>query len=209
MIIAFEGVDKAGKGTQSALLRDMLANEHGLSAALFDFPTKGTPTGDAVSAYISGGRRSPDTARVMPCLAAADFWAAAPRVESALRTHDVLVLNRSPASNLAYGRAAGLDGAWLHGLTGGHPACGRPAATILLDIPVSESFRRHPENRDTFESDRAFLQDARAAYLSEARRHGWVVVRADRPAGDVHRTVLRRVMPLVRRARRQGGGGAA
>ena len=201
MIIAVEGMDKAGKRTQAAMLRDALQKRH-VDSALIDFPTKGTPTGDAVAAYVKNttraDRRPRDVRHVMPCLAAADLWAAAPRVESALRTHDVLVLNRSPASNLAYGWAAKLDPAWLLHLTAGHPANGTPRITVLLDMPVSESFRRVPEGRDIFESDRRFLSGVRSVYLGEARAHKWVVVRADRPAADVHRAILRSVMPRVR-----------
>ena len=207
MIIAFEGLDKAGKATQSRMLRDALAKTYRIPAALMDFPTRNTPTGDAVAAYIKNTAR-PDlhydsSRRVMPCLAAADLWAAAPRVESALITRDVLVLNRSPASNLAYGLAAKLPRSWLRSLTAGHPAEGTPRLTVLLDIPVAESFRRSPDDRDVFESDRCFLEDVRAAYLSEARRENWTVIRATRPAADVHRTVLRRLLPRIRKTLRR------
>ena len=202
MIVAFEGIDGAGKQTQASLLRESLVKRHRISAALIDFPTKGTPTGDAVAAYVRNttraDRRPRDARHVMHCLAAADLWAAAPRVESALRTHDVLVLNRSPASNLAYGWAAGLSPPWLLRLTDGHPANGTPRITVLLDMPVSESFRRVPEGRDIFESDRRFLSSVRSVYLGEARAHKWVVVRADRPAADVHRAILRMVVPRIR-----------
>ena len=206
MIIAIEGMDKAGKRTQAVLLRDALQKRL-VESALIDFPTKGTLTGEAVAAYFRNTARSdlyPSHHRhVLPCLAAADMWAASGRVESALRMRDVLVLNRSPASNLAYGRAAELNHAWLRSLTAGHPANGTPRLTVLLDMPVSESFRRVPENRDAFESDRHFLNDVRATYLSEARRHKWTVVRANRPAADVHHTILRRVMPRIREVLRQ------
>ena len=206
MIIAIEGIDKAGKRTQSAMLREALQKRL-IMSRLIDFPTKGTPTGDAVSAYLKhlshAGRPHYLERHAMPCLAAADLWAAAPRIESACNMFDVLVLNRSPASNIAYGRAAGLGPEpWLRGLTRGHPA-EAPEFTVLLDIPVPESFRRQPKNRDASESDPGVLRRARAAYLSEARRHNWTVIRADRPAADVHRTILRRLLPGIRKALRR------
>lgn len=210
MIIAFEGLDKAGKGTQSKLLHDALRRQH-VSSRIIDFPTHGTTTGDAVSAYLEDRRQHAPAphapAHVVPCLAAADMWAAAPRVETALDECDVLILNRSPASNIAYGSAAGLSPSWLRMLTDGHPANQSPRLTILLDIPVSESFSRQPDDRDAFESNSKFLERAAAAYVSEARRHDWLYVWAARPADEVHNTILHKSMPRILEAmwRREEG----
>ena len=211
VIVVLEGIDKAGKGTQSARLQ-LALRAAGVRTALFSFPTDGLPTGRAFDSYVrglagGGGLKSPEyDPRVVPLLAAADMWAAAGLMRGQMRRNDVVICNRSPASNKAYGAAAGLDRHWLDSLTRGHPAA-NPDACILLDISAGESFRRcPPEERDAFESDRRFLQSVRAAYLSEAEKHGWAVVRADRPADDVHRAVMRMVMPRISRTLRLHNG---
>ncbi|MDE0091083.1 MAG: dTMP kinase [Thaumarchaeota archaeon] len=196
MIVAIEGVDQAGKHTQSVMLQRAL-KRRGVSAKLFHFPRYDTPIGRAISSHLAAKRRRGIPPQVFHCLQAANKWEFLRVIEGALQDHDVVIMDRYHSSNVIYGAANGVDRRWLEGLERGMPEA---ALTILLDIPVMVSFARRPAGRDKLERDKGFLRSVRSEYLSMARRRRWKVVGADRPKGDVHAEVLGYLLPRLEAA---------
>ena len=196
MIVAIEGVDQAGKHTQSVMLQRAL-KKSGMSVKLFHFPRYDTPIGRAISRHLVAKRRKEIPPQVFHCLQAANKWEFLHVIRDALLSHDVVIMDRYHSSNVIYGAANGVDRKWLENLERGMP---KAKFTILLDIPVGVSFERRPADRDKLERDKKFLGSVRTEYRSMARKRRWKVVNADKPKGDVHAEMLGYLLPRLEAA---------
>ena len=192
-LIAIEGIDGSGKGTQSRLLVDRL-NAAGTRAALLSFPRYDeTFFGARIGDFLNGRFGSLDA--VDPFLAALLF--AGDRLESkpvlvaALAANDVVVLDRYVASNVAHqgAKRAGAERAELvrriehvEFALNGLP---RPDVTVWLDLPVplaarliaAKSARIYTAKAaDLQEADAAHLAATAAVYADLAAGPGWARV---------------------------------
>jgi len=79
--IAIEGIDAAGKKTQSGLLFNYL-NEKGTACELMSFPDYAGPIGRVISGYL--GRKHKFDAKVLFLLHAADMANSSPRIRQLL-----------------------------------------------------------------------------------------------------------------------------
>lgn len=175
MIICIEGGDACGKATQSKILAKRLG------AVLFSFPDYETPVGKLIrrnlqsSWFITSGwdetdsggdpyiRKEPTTnALVLQSLILTNRMERGAELRAATRAGHV-VLDRYDASARVYGALDGLDPSWIAQTNAQLPV--RPDLYILLDAPVEEGFRRRPERRDRYESDRPYLERVRIEYL--------------------------------------------
>jgi dTMP kinase len=149
MIISLEGLDASGKNTQLHLLKARLADA-GLSVASLSFPRYGsTVFSRFVAEYLNGklGELSEVPAQAAALLFAGDRLESKALIEELRAGHDVLVLDRYVASNLAYQGARvapeEMDGflRWLSALE--HDVNGLPEvdATVLLEVPPATSAR--------------------------------------------------------------------
>lgn len=102
-LITIEGIDGAGKGTQTDLLVAKLKVE-GHAVVLFDFPRYGNPSAWYVEQYLNGAYGSAES--VGPYLGsfffAVDRREAAANIKKALSEGAVVVCNRYVGSNLAH-----------------------------------------------------------------------------------------------------------
>ncbi|MBX3440871.1 MAG: thymidylate kinase [Planctomyces sp.] len=193
-LIAIEGIDGAGKGTQAATLLAAL-RAAGQRCELISFPRyRETYFGARIGEFLNGRFGGLD--EVHPFLAAALF--AGDRFESrtllseALARNDIVLLDRYVASNIAH-QAAKLAGEQRAELIRQieqleHDVYRLPRAdrVILLDLPVrvaqeliSRKAARAYTDRaaDLQEADAAYLESVREVYLGlAAERDGWRVV---------------------------------
>lgn len=193
MIVAIEGVDQAGKYTQSVMLQKAL-KKSGMSVKLFHFPRYDTSIGRAISRHLVAKRRKEIPPQVFHCLQAANKWEFLHVINDALLRHDVVMMDRYHSSNVIYGAANGVDRKWLENLERGMP---KAKFTILLDIPVGVSFERRPADRDKLERDKKFLGSVRTEYQSMAKKRRWKVVDADKPKDEVHAEMLGYLLPRL------------
>jgi dTMP kinase len=221
ILLAIEGIDGSGKGTQAARLADA-ARASGYAVASFSFPTyDGNPFSRAVAGYLNGEFGSAD--EVHPELAAmlyaGDRFHARAQLVEAIAQHDLVVCDRYVGSNAAH-QGAKLDGdartellAWLDEVEYGEFALPRPDLVVLLDAPVALARqlvgRKVARNYTTLEADihEADAEHSRATrdlYLELAARHGWRVVSTEgddgepREVGEVGDEIWRAVAPLLR-----------
>ena len=203
-LIAIEGIDGTGKGTQSRLLVDRLTAA-GRSATLLSFPRYGeTFFGARIGDFLNG--RFGDLERVDPFLAAllfaGDRLESKPVLEEALDRHEFVVLDRYVASNVAHqgAKRAGDARAELVRRIGhvefvlnGLP---RPDRTVWLDLPVplaacliaAKSARDYTDKAaDLQEENLDYLAATAAVYADLAAGPGWV--RVDCADGDAVRPV--------------------
>jgi dTMP kinase len=197
-MLAIEGIDGSGKGTQAALLADA-ARAAGYSVASFSFPRyDGNPFSVAIGDYLNGELGGLD--EVHPQLAAllyaCDRLHARPELVAALADVDLVVCDRYVASNLAH-QGAKLEGEarervieWLLQVEYGEFALPRPDLVVLFDAPAAlarelvarKGAREYTTlEADILESDTEGAGASREVYLALAHRDGWRVVTT---AGD-------------------------
>lgn len=192
-IIAFEGIDAAGKETQIRLLTAALKKK-GYRVIQETLPQYHTPIGALINDFLSGKVHLSESA--LHVLFEADRYDLQEDFDALDSICDVLILDRYVMSNLAFGAAKGLDLEWLHNLQSG---LRKPDVTIVLDISARESFRRK-KRRDVHEQDVALLERAREAYLQLADEAEGLVYVVDGAAEKelVHQTILSYVELLLK-----------
>jgi dTMP kinase len=221
VLLAIEGIDGSGKGTQAARLAETAAGG-GYRVASFSFPTyDGNPFSRAVADYLNGEFGSAD--EVHPELAAmlyaGDRFHARPRLVAALADHDLVVCDRYVGSNAAH-QGAKLHGEartrlleWLEEVEYGEFGLPRPDLVVLLDAPVAlarqlvgrKAARAYTTlEADIHEADAGHSGATRELYLELAGRNGWRVVSTEGDDGEprdvveVADEVWHSVEPLLR-----------
>lgn len=193
-LIAIEGIDGAGKGTQAGRLVTAL-RETGLRVDSLQFPRYSATTfGTAIGDFLNG--RFGSLNDVHPQLAAVLY--AGDRFESRdlllrmMEANDVVVLDRFVGSNLAH-QSAKLDGEartalieWIEKVEFDVFKLPRPKLTILIDMSsqmsrelVSRKAARDytDQEADLQESDLPYLERVRRCYLALAHsRLDWRTV---------------------------------
>lgn len=195
-IIAIEGIDAVGKSTHSLRLSRWLRRK-GVGTERMSFPDYGTPIGKEIKAFLSGRRAYP--VELQHILFAANRWEKLQKIKSSLLAGEAIVVNRYTDSNLAYGKANGLDTAWLASLEDGLP---KADLVIVLDAsPRSLSSRRPGKSKDLYEKSSSLQDKAQKAYRELARKHGWCLIDADAPVRDVQASVAKTVREALERDR--------
>lgn len=209
-LIAIEGVDGAGKGTQARMLTEKL-RDGGDDVILYSFPRYETPLGKQILKVLKGTTPLPDDARnmILQSMMFIDRYDAAayierfldysvndPGAEAARRPSSnergrYVVCDRWSASAEAYGRAQGLDPEWLRRSQKFLP---KAHLTIFLDVPEAERLRRKPVAADRHEADLPLLRDVTKRYHDMLARDGWVRVDGEGAARDVHERICQVVL---------------
>lgn len=166
MIAAIEGLDAAGKATQSRMLVDYLKST-GRDAALMSFPRYETTLGKAMKRHLRQEIALIDFDCMSPLgempVASEDALAfqafmlwdkvdAVPEIGAHIKAGRVVVCDRWMPSAYAFGVADGLDPSLLLRAMDVLP---KADISIFIDLPPEEAQRRRPELRDRYEKDRA------------------------------------------------------
>jgi dTMP kinase len=205
MLIAIEGIDGSGKGTQTGLLRAR-AERGGLSCSVFSFPQyQSNAFGRAVGNYLNGayGRVEQVPPQLAALLYAGDRYAAREGLCAAITSHDLVICDRYVPSNLAH-QAAKLSPevrsefiAWLSEIEYGVYQLPRPDVIVYYDTPteiaaemVLRKKRRNYTDRatDIHEEDQRYLSECRDVYLALAasdESHPWVSIQTASKSGAI------------------------
>ncbi len=212
MLIVIEGGDAVGKQTQTTMLAEKL------NAARFAFPNYESPTGKLIlqhlkkqwraEAFVGADVPSQNYLNdlIFQSLQTANRLESLPSIQAAIAAGSHVVFDRYWQSACVYGALDGLDEAWLH-LVQERPML--PAdVSILIDVPVEEGFKRRPERRDRYETNRPFLERVREKYLElwwgtgaqmpewesdelwTKARDGWFIVNGTNNVEDVHLSIV-------------------
>lgn len=192
LLIAIEGIDQAGKRTQTGLLAKRIRSL-GLAVSVWSFPDYAAPLGRQLKAYLTGKIQL--DLHSVHLLYAANKWELADELVNRIGRGGVVVVNRYSPSNLAYGVAHGLSSAWLNSLEEGLP---KPDVVVVLDVSPRTSFKRKIQERDLHEGDLTYLRNVRRAYLRLARKYGWKIVDGQYDSGTVGDLVWNSVYRFLR-----------
>jgi dTMP kinase len=178
LLIAMEGIDGSGKGTQAALLQERL-NRAGTRTALLSFPRyQQTAFGTQIGRFLNGEFGGLD--QVHPILAsllfAGDRFESRSLILQSLADHAVVLCDRYVASNIAH-QAAKRSGPqrqelvdWIERLEFGIYQLPQPQLTIWLDVPVAQAQKMIARKaRRTYTDKAADLQEADGEYLQQVR----------------------------------------
>lgn len=216
MLIAIEGIDGSGKGTQAKLLLDRATRE-GHSAELFAFPMyEGTFFGGEIARYLNG--EFGDVWSVHPRLAATlyagDRFEVRDRLWRLRAGLDLVICDRYTPSNQAHQSVklpeqerAEFFG-WLDRLE--HEVFGipRPDLVVFLDLPPERAAeligrkgtRAYTDRKaDIHEVDEGYLANVHAAYHALSEGSGWVTVPClregeVRPLEEIHEQIWSAVL---------------
>lgn len=229
-LLAIEGIDGAGKGTQLELLSRVLA-ERGLPYTRISFPQYNSFFGQMVARFLNGefGALEAVDPHFSALLYAGDRLEARAELLEALEQGKTVLADRYIASNLAHQtarvpperREEFLE--WLMRLEYGVFRLPREELVVYLRVPASvaqelvsrkaaRDYTRH--SRDLQEASLAHLEQAAQVYDRLAQGANWVTVEcfdaargAMLPAEEIHRVLLaeveRRAGFLVKRQRQR------
>jgi dTMP kinase len=184
ILIVIEGIDAAGKRTQTSILRAWF-NSKGLTTRTLSFPAYETAIGKEIRKFLDGSVDYPQQVRAM--LYAANRWEKKAELEAILSKTDVTIVDRYSGSNLAYGVSNGLELEWLLHLEEGLP---KPDLVLLLDASPTKLVPRRGDRKDSYERNISLQEKARGAYLGLAERFGWNVVNAGGGIEETSRGII-------------------
>jgi dTMP kinase len=191
-LVAIEGIDGAGKGTQARALVEQLARLH-MMAGSMSFPQYSeTMAGGLIGSYLNGEFGSSVNPKVATLLYAVDRYESRGRLRDQLDDNDVVVIDRYVGSNMAYQgarihpreRVAEFRD-WAQELEFDVFRLPRPSLTILIDMPVDAAAKlvasKPPRSytglaADVHEADEIYMERVRREYLLLAEKLDWVVV---------------------------------
>ena len=178
VLIAIEGIDGSGKGTQAARLNAYL-QATGRSSALLSFPRyQQTAFGQKVGDFLNGrfGTLEAVHPLLVSLLFAGDRFESRALIERTLAENEVVVCDRYVASNIAH-QGAKVDEAervelvtWIQHLE--YSIYQLPSAdlTLFLDVPVANAQQLiAAKSRRNYTEKAADLQEADANYLCRVR----------------------------------------
>ena len=220
MIIAIEGIDGSGKGTQSKMLVDALARE-GKSVKFLQFPQyESTDFGKEVGRYLNGefGPLDQVHPKFSAMLYALDRYQCRAQIESSIEKGDIVVCDRYVGSNLAHqsARATVEDREsiqeWISNLEYCVLGVPRPDIVIFLDMPAKtaqalvakKEARSYTERaHDLHEESRDHLQDALIAFRDLASKHNWITIECldkngtVKSAPEIHSEIMNKLTPKL------------
>jgi dTMP kinase len=189
-LIALEGIDKAGKNTQSRWLQNKLTAK-GCAVNHVAFPDYSTSLGGEIQKFLQGEIQLRPEVRQL--LYVANRWERQSDLLRWLNDDSFVIADRYVPSGLAYGLANELSLDWMINLEKGLP----PAdVVVIIDIPVEESYRRAVK-KDIYEMDINFLTKVRNAYLELASEFNWVIVNGEQSIDAVSNDIWKKVKTRI------------
>ena len=212
LLIVFEGLDRAGKTTQSQRLLESLQSE-GYRVKLFRFPNRTTPIGQIINEYLkskpddnSNNIKNMDNAstkmdnstyyyyRALHLLFSANRWECLYEIETALQSGIHVIIDRYVWSGIAYTHARDENKFPLSCCSSADVGLTKPNITIFLDIDTTNQQTRGDwgtERNDSVSLQECVSNAYKKIMNHETKKHDsfFVKVDANHDASDVFKDV--------------------
>jgi len=183
MLIAVEGIDGAGKTTQSFMLVEGL-KKMGFKAVYTTEPTY-ERVGDILRLHVSRMKVRMPVYEAL--LYSADRFEHITRfIKPKIENGVIVVLDRYVYSTIAYQGAAELDLKWLWSINFFAP---KPDVIIYLDLSSKIGLERKKGGRSVYENI-GYAEKVRKIYLKLAKTENFAIFNAARSAEEVHSEIM-------------------
>jgi dTMP kinase len=149
-LILFEGIDRCGKTTQSALLTEYISSIGQCEA--IRFPDRTSYIGKLINDYLLSTKETENVSdQTIHLLFSANRWEAAKDIEEKLKSGITLVCDRYAYSGVSFSSAKdtpGMDLEWCRMCDRGLP---RPDCIIYLDMPIEQAAERGNFGEERYE----------------------------------------------------------
>ena len=179
MLVALEGIDGSGKGTQAKLLHQSLSTD-GFVAELISFPRYSeTRFGRAIGDFLNGrfGTLADVSPYLVSLLYAGDRFESKQVILDAAAKNDLVIFDRYVPSNIAH-QVSKMPAAerkelidWIETIEYGIYELPKPDLLVLLDLPATQAQKLIAQKQQRDYTDKtADLQEADAEYLENVRQ---------------------------------------
>ncbi|KAK2835978.1 hypothetical protein Q5P01_016462 [Channa striata] len=184
-LIVLEGVDKAGKTTQSKKLLQAL-QQGGRAVEVLRFPDRTTTIGQLISAYLE--KKSELEDHTVHLLFSANRWELVPLMKKKLEQGTTLIVDRYAFSGAAFTSAKpGFSLDWCKKTDEGLP---KPDLVMFLQLSPAEAALRGQFGEERYETNvfqRAVQQ--KFEQLIKDPSVNWQVIDASKSVEDVHKDI--------------------
>ena len=160
VLVNLEGIDGCGKSTQSKLLLEKLEGE-GEKVIILKEPTK-RPHGQKLWDMLHGKRKATNE-EILELFVLDRKQHVEEKIEPALDSGGVVLMDRYYYSSMAYQVAGGID---VEEIREKHKFAPKPDVVLIFDLPVSVALERVKGHSDADEFEKEeHLEKVREAYL--------------------------------------------
>lgn len=212
LLIAIEGIDGCGKGTQTLLLQKTL------DAYSLHFPNYDSATGALILRMLKGEaamgtprsfglqREDHATALALQALMLANRYEILPEIMKKLlgeggQHRQSVIFDRYHISGLVYGAYDGLDAKWLADI---HSFLPKPDIAFWIDIDPAVSFERRPVRDNAYEAKVERIHAVAQGYAQlwanppedtswQGYRTQWIRINGERSVEEVHNDIMHHV----------------
>jgi len=175
ILIAIEGIDGAGKTTQSLMLSDRLSKK-GYSVVPLHEPTDGI-WGDKVRDLAKNGRHQVKAEEEMEFFYKDRLEDVTKNINPALKKKSIVIMDRYYFSSVAYQGARDIDPNYVENIN--KEIAPKPDLLIILDLTSAAGLKRIREKRNStpnyFERSK-YLQKVRKIFLEQFRNRPYTRV---------------------------------
>ncbi|KAL9598686.1 MAG: hypothetical protein Q9219_004355 [cf. Caloplaca sp. 3 TL-2023] len=188
-LIVIEGLDRAGKSTQSERLVQALQRQ-GHRSKRMRFPDRSTPIGKSIDTYLKGETDQEDHA--VHLLFSANRWEAVPHIREAILHGTTIIIDRYYYSGIVYSAAKNKPDLSLKWAAQPDIGLPKPDLCIFLDISPRHAAARGGFGCERYETSemqgrvRTLFQEL----LNDQRNSEMVSVDAGRSMDEVHGAML-------------------
>lgn len=193
MLINLEGIDGAGKRTQSELLKKELEKQ-GVRALLYSYPDYQSPYGKIIRQFLNGEIQLSAEEQILTYLI--DMVKDKEKFIQELNSGSYIIVDRYFLSAIAYQCANGFDYQRAKELVQ-FLELPVPDHIFYLDVSTPESMERKMKQKgcqDRFEKNNLFLDQVREVYqklVAEAfLDRSWKCISAHQPPHEIHQSIL-------------------
>ncbi|OIR58758.1 MAG: thymidylate kinase [Amphiamblys sp. WSBS2006] len=190
LLIAFEGLDRAGKTTCISALVDSLKNRK-IQTELIRFPLYETKIGQIIRSHVIDN--VPIEPHAIHLLFSANRWEMKDKIETLLSQGVCLVLDRYFYSGITYTAAKGIPYDWCLSPDSGLPI---PDITFFLSLTPEEAAARMGYGEDIYE-EKAFQDKIRTLYSRFEKNKEWMKIDAARTKEEVLADITHALDPLL------------
>lgn len=200
VLIAIEGIDGAGKTTQSKILYETLT-KNGYSAVILHEPTD-SKWGQEIRNWARNGRHKISAETELKYFYFDRLEDVEKNIKPALKNKKVVIMDRYYFSSVAYQGARGIDPNYIEKRN--EEIAPKPDILIILDLEPEDALKRIRRKRNTtpnhFEREK-YLEKVRQLYLTQFSNRPYVLIIKgdhDRSISEISHEIWENVKSVIK-----------